>query len=199
MKIKTHPMEKMMKNKTLIISIVLVCITVTLALAVTTYAVWTEQADDFIDVQIPTSDFNPSAKYIVYKGLDANGNFTDDSIASYAVVGYSGIISELVIPETYEGLPVTRIYVIHGDTETNLAGNRFITSIIIPDSVTRIDEGVFANITGLKKVTLLGETGIDIGNLAFAGCVELSEFVYSDTKNITGDKASYLLNTSVNG
>ena len=74
MKIKTHPMEKMMKNKTLIISIVLVCITVTLALAVTTYAVWTEQADDFIDVQIPTSDFNPSAKYIVYKGLDANGN-----------------------------------------------------------------------------------------------------------------------------
>ena len=42
-----------MKNRTLIISIILVCVTITLALAVTTYAIWREQATDYSEVQVP--------------------------------------------------------------------------------------------------------------------------------------------------
>ena len=184
---------KKLNNRTLIISIVLVCITIALAFAVATYAIWEEQADDYVNVQIPTNDFNPSQKYIVYKGIDAEGNFTDSSPEAYAVVGYTGIISELVIPATYNDLPVVKISVVPGSTEHNLSGNRFITSLIIPDSVTRIDDGVFANATGLKKVTILGENTISIGDWAFAGCIELTEFIC--TKEITGDPASYYYNT----
>ncbi len=182
-----------MKNRTLVISVILVCVTVALALSVATYAIWQEQATDYEEIQIPTDDFNPSAKYIIYQGLDANGNFIDESPLSYAVVGYSGIISELIIPDTYNGLPVTRISCSTTQTNTNLAGNNIITSLVVPASVTKIDQGIFANAVKLKTVTILGEGEIIIEPFAFAGCVELTTF--TTQKNITGDEASYLLNT----
>lgn len=190
---KTQARMKAMKNRTLVISVILVCVTVALALSVATYAIWQEQATDYEEIQIPTDDFNPSAKYIIYQGLDANGNFIDESPLSYAVVGYSGIISELIIPDTYNGLPVTRISCSTTQTNTNLAGNNIITSLVVPASVTKIDQGIFANAVKLKTVTILGEGEITIEPFAFAGCVELTTF--TTQKNITGDEASYLLNT----
>lgn len=190
---KTQARMKAMKNRTLVISVILVCVTVALALSVATYAIWQEQATDYEEIQIPTDDFNPSAKYIIYQGLDANGNFIDESPLSYAVVGYSGIISELIIPDTYNGLPVTRISCSTTQTNTNLAGNNIITSLVVPASVTKIDQGIFANAVKLKTVTILGEGEIIIEPFAFAGCVELTTF--TTQKNITGDEASYLLNT----
>lgn len=190
---KTQARMKAMKNRTLVISVILVCVTVALALSVATYAIWQEQATDYEEIQIPTDDFNPSAKYIIYQGLDANGNFIDESPLSYAVVGYSGIISELMIPDTYNGLPVTRISCSTTQTNTNLAGNNIITSLVVPASVTKIDQGIFANAVKLKTVTILGEGEIIIEPFAFAGCVELTTF--TTQKNITGDEASYLLNT----
>ena len=190
---KTQARMKAMKNRTLVISVILVCVTVALALSVATYAIWQEQATDYEEIQIPTDDFNPSAKYIIYQGLDANGNFIDESPLSYAVVGYSGIISELIIPDTYNGLPVTRISCSTTQTNTNLAGNNIITSLVVPASVTKIDQGIFANAVKLKTVTILGEGDIIIEPFAFAGCVELTTF--TTQKNITGDEASYLLNT----
>lgn len=183
-----------MKNRTLIISIILVCVTITLALAVTTYAIWREQATDYSEVQVPTDEFNPSAKYIIYQGLDESGAFTDAPTPhSYAVVGYSGLVSELIIPSTYNGISVTRISCSATQINTNLAGNNIITSVVIPQSVTKIDQGVFANAVRLKSVSISGEGNITIEPLAFAGCVELVEFTC--TKEITGDSASYLLNT----
>ena len=190
---KTQARMKAMKNRTLVISVILVCVTVALALSVATYAIWQEQATDYEEIQIPTDDFNPSAKYIIYQGLDANGNFIDASPLSYAVVGYSGIVSELIIPDTYNGLPVTRISCSTTQTNTNLAGNNIITSLVVPASVTKIDQGIFANAVKLKTVTILGEGEIIIEPFAFAGCVELTTF--TTQKNITGDEASYLLNT----
>lgn len=190
---KTQARMKAMKNRTLVISVILVCVTVALALSVATYAIWQEQATDYEEIQIPTDDFNPSAKYIIYQGLDANGNFIDESPLSYAVVGYSGIITELIIPDTYNGLPVTRISCSTTQTNTNLAGNNIITSLVVPASVTKIDQGIFANAVKLKTVTILGEGEIIIEPFAFAGCVELTTF--TTQKNITGDEASYLLNT----
>lgn len=185
-----------MKNRTLIVSIILVCVTITLAVAVATYAIWQEQATDYHEVQVPTDDYNPSAKYIVYTGLDDNGNFINDGTpTSYAVVGYFGLVSELVIPSTYNGLPVTKISCSATEMEKNLAGNNIITSVVIPETVTQIDQGVFANAVKLKSVTILGEGNITIEPLAFAGCVELTTFTYGAQKNITGDEASYLLNT----
>lgn len=182
-----------MQKRTLIISIVFMCIALTLSLAVATYAIWKEQADDFIEVNIPTSDFNPSLKYIVFQGLDGEGNFVSENAVSYAVVGYSGIIGELKIPETYKDLPVTKISCYNVESDTALAGNRFITSVEIPSSVVEIDAGAFANAMEIKSITILGEGNITIGELAFAGCVELTTFTNSRT--IEGDENSYFLNT----
>ena len=184
-----------MKNKALLISIIAICVTATLALAVTTYALWEKQSEDFIEVQIPTDEFNPSAKYIVYKGVDANGAFTEDeaSIVSYAVVGYSGIVEELVIPAEYNGKAVTKISSSSDQTTVALAGNQIVTSIVIPSSVTQIDQGVCVNMLRLKSVKILGTEGIVIQDLAFAGCVELTEFVCS--REVTGTASSYLANT----
>ena len=185
----------MKKNKALLISIIALCVTITLALAVTTYAIWERQSEDFIEVQIPTDDFNPSEKYIVYKGLDSAGNFSADdaSIVSYAVVGYSGIIEELVIPETYNSKPVTKISVSSDQINVALASNQIVTSIVIPASVTQIDQGVCANMLRLRSVKILGTEGIIIQDLAFAGCVELAEFECS--REIDGTASSYLYNT----
>ena len=185
-----------MKNRTLIISIILVCVTITLALAVTTYAIWREQATDYSEVQVPTDEFNPSAKYIIYQGLDENGAFTDAPTPhSYAVVGYSGLISELIIPSTYNGISVTRISCSATQINTNLAGNNIITSVVIPQSVTKIDQGVFANAVRLKSVTISGEGNITIEPLAFAGCVELVEFTC--TKDIFHEQIHILKNPQV--
>lgn len=189
--------EKTVKNRTLIISIVLVCVTITLALAVATYAIWERQSEDFSEVQIPTGDVNPSEKYIIYQGLDEDGNFTDDdeSIKAYAVVGYSGIVSELIIPSTYNGKDVTRISCSQTELDSNLTGNQIITSMVIPETVVLIDQGVCANMLRLKSVTINGTAEITIEALAFAGCVELNTF--SINRTINGNPNSYLYNTNV--
>ena len=182
-----------MQKRTLIVSIICLCVALTLSLAVATYAIWKEQADDYMEVHIPTSDFNPSLKYIVYQGLDSEGNFTNESPVSYAVVGYTGLIGELVIPETYNDLPVTKISCYGVEADSALAGNRFITSVVIPSSVVEIDAGAFANAMEITSITILGDGALTIGDLAFAGCTELQTFTHSRT--ITGEINSYLLNT----
>ncbi len=56
--------------------------------------------------------------------------------------------TDIVIPPTYDGIPVTRI-------ERNAFSNCFdLTSITLPDSVTVIDEGAFAGCTGLTSITV---------------------------------------------
>ena len=185
----------MTKKKVLLISTIVLCVAIVASLAVATYAIWQKQTEDVIDVEIPTTDFNPSLKYIVFQGLDSEGNFTDVNPASYAVVGYSGLIAELVIPSEHLGLSVTKITVSPTQINTNLAGNQIVTSMVIPSTVTQIDTGACANMVALKSVIILGEEDITINNLAFAGCVELETF--TSERTINGDRSSYLYNTSV--
>ncbi|MBO5776027.1 MAG: hypothetical protein J6R35_01495 [Clostridia bacterium] len=187
----------MTKRKALLISIIVLCVALAATIGVATYAYWQKQTEDIIDVQIPTTDFNPSLKYIVFEGVDANGNLTDTNPVAYAVVGYSGLIGELVIPSEHLGLKVTKITTSPTQTNTNLAGNQIVTSMIIPESVTEIDTAVCANMVVLKSVTIQGEGEITIQNLAFAGCVELDTFT-SSRSAINGDRNSYLLNTPAN-
>ena len=74
---------------------------------------------------------------------------------------------ELVIPETYGGLPVTAIGVNAFDKCYRL------TAVVIPDSVTSIGKAAFFSCSGLTEVTL--SKGITaLSESAFNGCVSLN-------------------------
>ena len=80
----------------------------------------------------------------------------------YTVTGIITSASDVTIPSTYQGLPVTEI-----------ATNAFyectsLTSIVIPDSVTTIGDRAFYGCSSLTSVTM-GDSVTSIGELAFSG------------------------------
>ena len=77
-------------------------------------------------------------------------NFTFKLIENntYAAVGYQGDEPDVVIPDTYEGKPVTVLY------DGLFRDHPEITSVKIPDAVTDIGSFVFDGCTGLTKLTL---------------------------------------------
>lgn len=186
-----------MKKKTIVLIIVIAIILVASIVGVS-LAVWLPRPNDDEDIPFPTEKVNPSLKHIVFQGLDSDGTFTDTDadIVSYAAVGYSGLVEELEIPSTYNEKPVVQI-LIGSDTDSRFSGNPIISSIVIPDSITYIASGVFANISNLKSVVINGDESstVKIGDGAFAGCIELSKFECN--KTIDGDRSSYLFGTKL--
>lgn len=74
---------------------------------------------------------------------------------------------KLVIPSTYNDLPVTEI------GEDAFYKCNSLTSIVIPDSVTTIAKDAFYNCTGLTSV-VIGNGVTSIGDYAFRGCSKLT-------------------------
>ena len=68
---------------------------------------------------------------------------------SYFITGYNGANTNLIIPVTYNGKPVTSIdkYAFYGYNNDNI-----ITSIVIPDSIASIGKGAFSWCTNLTSV-----------------------------------------------
>ena len=93
---------------------------------------------------------------------------------TYEVIGIGECNDKkLVIPQTHEGKPVTRI-----DREA-LMGCDQIESVVIPDGVIVIDEYAFANCENLVEVTISGSVQ-QIGEYAFAGCEDFSKVNVTD-------------------
>ena len=114
----------------------------------------------------------------------------------YSVTGYEGAPTVVVIPETYEGLPVTSIgewafcecfgltSVVIPDSVTSIGDYAFascsgLTSVVIPDSVTSIGDYAFASCSGLTSVTI-PDSVTSIGNYAFYCCIGLTSVVIPD-------------------
>ncbi len=88
---------------------------------------------------------------------------------TYAVsIGNAGLLTEIVIPATYNGRAVTMV--------VGFSGND-IESITIPNSVTIIGEGAFSNCESLKSITIPDSVTV-IGDYAFYSCTSLSSVVF---------------------
>ena len=88
--------------------------------------------------------------------------------------GYDGSVSEIVIPDTIEGLPVTVIAAHAFANDSNLQ------KITIGNNVTEIQSSSFQNCTNLTDVTL-GENVRTIASSAFRDCDALSSITLPDS------------------
>ena len=102
---------------------------------------------------------------------------------SYSVIGIGTCTDiDIVIPNKYEGLPVTAI---GGEAFYNCTG---LTSITIPDSVTSIGSSAFSCCSGLTSVTI-GNGVESIGGYAFAYCYILTSITIPDSVTSIGSSA----------
>ena len=95
---------------------------------------------------------------------------------SYSVSGIGTCTDkDIIIPDTYENLPVTQI----DDYAFILCTG--LTSIIIPNSVTNIGNFVFSGCTGLTRI-IIPDSVTNIGSNAFINCTGLTS-INVDSKN----------------
>lgn len=82
--------------------------------------------------------------------------------------------TDIVIPATYQGLPVTSI------DQGAFEGNKNIRTLVISDNLTNIGMQAFSQCTGLTKITF-GNGLKTIYGLAFEYCSALTEIVIPDS------------------
>ncbi len=100
---------------------------------------------------------------------------------AYTVVGMaeSNNALDVVIPASVRGLPVTAI-------GQSAFGSRTITSVTIPESVTKIGDHAFVCCAELTSVTILGEGLTEIGPWAFAACLKLPSVTLPSSVTVIG-------------
>jgi len=91
---------------------------------------------------------------------------------------------KIVIPETYDGLPVTQIgdnaFSLYFNEENGVSYCSEIEEVVLPSSITRIGECAFEYCVQLKKISL-PEGVTELGAGAFNGCLALTELVIPDS------------------
>ena len=118
-----------------------------------------------------------ASKFLTFTPNDAgNGYIVSD--CDTAATG------ELVIPATYNGKPVTGI----GSGAFSYCTG--LTSITIPDSVSRIGQSAFSGCTGLTGITF-PDSVTSIGEWAFCDCTSLTSITIPDSVTAISDYAFY--------
>lgn len=134
------------------------------------------------------------------KGLSYEKN---SGINTYSVTGTGTTTDkDIVIPSTYNNLPVTSI----GRSSFSNCSN--LTSITIPSSVTSIGQDAFACCSSLTSVTISNSTtcivsDVIIGDNAFYGCSSLTSIEIPSSVNSIGEwafsRCSNLTNITIPG
>lgn len=104
--------------------------------------------------------------------------------AKYAVKSIGACTdTEIVIPDTYEGLPVVAIYM------EAFKGNSAIKSVVIPETVTAVYDYAFMECSALESVKFLGNSLKVIYYGAFLDCADLTEINLPDGLEVVYDYA----------
>ena len=133
-----------------------------------TTAYWSEQKKQTKGNQSDITKANGSEKYIVYAALDSSGALipagSATTASAYAVVGYTGLVAELVIPAQYDGKNVTKVIAAtpysdykcyrngaaYTGDDARLQNNKVVTSIVFGENVTFVGAGVCMGMTNLQ-------------------------------------------------
>jgi len=113
---------------------------------------------------------------VVYAQTTPESDFivilTDD-YTGVVIVEYTGSSGDVYIPAIIQGMPVKEIGRSNGWRAFSDNSSRFITSVVIPESVTIIGPRAFESCIRLSSVTL-PSTLVSIGWGAFSGCIALT-------------------------
>jgi len=119
---------------------------------------------------------------------DFEVDLTSDN-AGVVIKGYTGSALQVIIPATIQGMPVREI------GSRAFSRNTSITSVVIPQGVTKIGSEAFSNgITVLPPLRNLASITIpegvtEIGYGAFSKCPSLTEIKLPESLKILGEQA----------
>lgn len=134
---------------------------------ITLYARWDELNSDLI----PTES-------LIYE--------LDETTNSYIVRGV-GEETNVIIPSTYNNLPVTSIAGTYG---RGAFARKDIKTITIPDSIIEIGQNTFNNCRDLEEINISSTSNLQIiGRNAFSGCSNLRSIYIPTNVNEIGDSA----------
>lgn len=160
---------------------------------------------DGVDGNTPTIEISEDGYWII-NGVKTEYKATPESVGNtqdynpqflsfypkddgtYAVSGGNAImLSEIVIPSSYNGRPVTEI-------KDNGFKDSFINlkSITIPDTVTSIGNDAFSNCTSLTNINIPNSI-TSIGDDAFSNCIDLEYNVYDNGCYLGNKNNPYVL------
>ncbi len=106
--------------------------------------------------------------------------------SSYSVKAKStSITGKVVIPDTYEGKPVTTI---ENDAFTNCNS---VTNIVIPNSVTSIGNSAFRGCSGLTGTLTIPNSVTSIGDYTFYSCSKLTSITIPNSVTSIGEYTFY--------
>jgi len=179
----------MKKRIVSVVSVLLILALTVTFFACKTSANWATQKNESKNSNANLQETNGSAKYIVFAALDDEGELipagSSSAIEAYAVVGYTGDVSELVVPDEFAGAVVTKILAVtpysayqcfmngvaYTGEDARLQNNPLITSIRFGSNVTYVGAAVCAGMTSLASVYFDHvEAGVTLGANAFAAC-----------------------------
>ncbi|XMB72289.1 InlB B-repeat-containing protein [Mycoplasmatota bacterium WC30] len=130
---------------------------------------------------MPAEDTTVYAKWKAERPEDYTFVLIDET---YTVTGYIGTDTDIVIPSTYMGRPVTSIGAYAFDS------NNSLTSVVIPEGVTSIGTNAFYECTNIVSVTM-PDSLITIGDNAFQYCYSLTNIIIPYGVTTIGREAFY--------
>lgn len=136
-----------------------------------------------IILTVPEEKTIDTTSFVENKYSEGLAYSLNDDKASYSVTGLGECTdTDIIIPATYEGLPVT------GICDSAFKDKIALTSVIISNSVVNVGSYAFSYCTALRTV-VLSENLYQINNGVFNECVSLLNIALPKTVSSIGERA----------